>query len=607
MIDFDEIVEETITSISEQAIDIAATIAVSANEEPWEAFEAYLNSRKNGWVDTQILAFYLPASTGIGAYLEAGLSPDEARFAWLTTTGELLKFTRSHYKNVTLANLEATLRFPNEFIEFCVNKFRFNGSESLQAGIHLPEIDPINALIASQLAKQDEAISSLQQELDARSSPIEPFKIPENFDIQGVYERLSYLEDERNEALKHIKDYKRRDEKNKERISSLKDQCMTLQTSLQSMQSNLEDASKLSEDNSRLLKKVPLLVENLRVMQIELNEAGVQSAERIRLLQAEVAEKADAAKVLERNNINLKDLLVDVESTSVEKIDSLTSQISTMEKKANELIETTSTLQSKLLAAQAKLSDMKVLEVNNQNLKERLAYVEAASAKKIDSLTRQTTALEKKSAKVEAATAKKIDSLTRQTTALEKKSAKIDEAHENALTKDKILSEHLKEVQLNSEIAYLNYLDMTTELEELKQAMRWRDVRSKNRMSSLEKELTEKQSRIDRFESSLSWKLARSLGVLLSTTGLSRQKISKEDLKLIKRSGYFDAKWYIKTYPDVRGASITPLEHYLRHGFKEGRSPGPDFNSQRYLKDNPEVSESGENPLLHFLNISKKI
>lgn len=37
----------------------------------------------------------------------------------------------------------------------------------------------------------------------------------------------------------------------------------------------------------------------------------------------------------------------------------------------------------------------------------------------------------------------------------------------------------------------------------------------------------------------------------------------------------FDADYYLKCYPDVKKSGIDPLEHYIIHGLKEGRSPHP--------------------------------
>ncbi len=70
---------------------------------------------------------------------------------------------------------------------------------------------------------------------------------------------------------------------------------------------------------------------------------------------------------------------------------------------------------------------------------------------------------------------------------------------------------------------------------------------------------------------------------------------------LIKRSGQFDAGWYLENNPDVAKSGMDPVSHYLRFGAAEGRNPNPLFDSLWYLKRYPDVAASGTNPFLHYL------
>ncbi len=76
--------------------------------------------------------------------------------------------------------------------------------------------------------------------------------------------------------------------------------------------------------------------------------------------------------------------------------------------------------------------------------------------------------------------------------------------------------------------------------------------------------------------------------------------------EVIQRSGFFDGEWYLTKYPDVARAKRDPLEHYLTHGWREGRLPGPYFDGVWYLKEYPEVAGAGVNPLEHYLRDGKK-
>ena len=39
----------------------------------------------------------------------------------------------------------------------------------------------------------------------------------------------------------------------------------------------------------------------------------------------------------------------------------------------------------------------------------------------------------------------------------------------------------------------------------------------------------------------------------------------------------FDAAYYLDRYPDVRGAGMDPVAHYLTHGWQEGRDQSAEF------------------------------
>lgn len=76
--------------------------------------------------------------------------------------------------------------------------------------------------------------------------------------------------------------------------------------------------------------------------------------------------------------------------------------------------------------------------------------------------------------------------------------------------------------------------------------------------------------------------------------------------KKINQLDLFDENFYLKNNPDVRDAKGSPLQHYLYHGYKEGRRPGKHFDNNYYLKNNPDVKKSGENPLVHYVLHGKR-
>lgn len=63
----------------------------------------------------------------------------------------------------------------------------------------------------------------------------------------------------------------------------------------------------------------------------------------------------------------------------------------------------------------------------------------------------------------------------------------------------------------------------------------------------------------------------------------------------------FDSAYYLAHNPDVRKAGLDPLQHFLAHGWKEGRDPSAGFSTSGYLAANPDVAAANQNPLIHFL------
>jgi hypothetical protein len=71
-------------------------------------------------------------------------------------------------------------------------------------------------------------------------------------------------------------------------------------------------------------------------------------------------------------------------------------------------------------------------------------------------------------------------------------------------------------------------------------------------------------------------------------------------LEAIRKSLFFNSAYYLETNPDVRAAGMDPAFHYLVHGGREGRDPGPFFSSRAYLARYPDVAGANLNPLLHY-------
>lgn len=73
----------------------------------------------------------------------------------------------------------------------------------------------------------------------------------------------------------------------------------------------------------------------------------------------------------------------------------------------------------------------------------------------------------------------------------------------------------------------------------------------------------------------------------------------------ISRSGAFDRRFYLSSYPYVQTSGADPLGHYIERGWRQGLDPNPDFSSDAYLRARPDVARKGVNPLLHALRYDR--
>lgn len=76
-----------------------------------------------------------------------------------------------------------------------------------------------------------------------------------------------------------------------------------------------------------------------------------------------------------------------------------------------------------------------------------------------------------------------------------------------------------------------------------------------------------------------------------------------DDGVLLRESPLFDAEWYRGIYPDIARSRTDPVHHYLRHGWREGRVPGPGFNPAWYVENYKGAVEG--NPLVQYLRVGR--
>lgn len=80
-----------------------------------------------------------------------------------------------------------------------------------------------------------------------------------------------------------------------------------------------------------------------------------------------------------------------------------------------------------------------------------------------------------------------------------------------------------------------------------------------------------------------------------------------DEISIIRSSNLFSDDWYNLHYPDVVGAGIDPVVHYVNHGAAEGRNPGPNFDSSWYRSCFTRVGRILCSPLAHYLRLGQNL
>jgi hypothetical protein len=72
-------------------------------------------------------------------------------------------------------------------------------------------------------------------------------------------------------------------------------------------------------------------------------------------------------------------------------------------------------------------------------------------------------------------------------------------------------------------------------------------------------------------------------------------------IRRIKKLNLFDEEYYIKRCPDLIVSNMSPLNHYIFHGFKENKLPSDKFDGIYYLRKNEDIRKTKQNPLVHYV------
>lgn len=78
-----------------------------------------------------------------------------------------------------------------------------------------------------------------------------------------------------------------------------------------------------------------------------------------------------------------------------------------------------------------------------------------------------------------------------------------------------------------------------------------------------------------------------------------------EHISMVRASEYFNGSWYLQKYEDVRSAGMDAATHYVKYGWREGRNPGPCFDTMVFLSNHKDLLERGICPLVYLAENSE--
>lgn len=86
-----------------------------------------------------------------------------------------------------------------------------------------------------------------------------------------------------------------------------------------------------------------------------------------------------------------------------------------------------------------------------------------------------------------------------------------------------------------------------------------------------------------------------------SPAGLPFNSKIEQEIKDIRQSGLFDPVYYAAMTPDLPPPPTDPLHHFCARGWRDGRNPSDDFDTNVYRAAYRDVMDADINPLWHYV------
>ncbi len=321
----------------------------------------------------------------------------------------------------------------------------------------------------------------------------------------------------------------------------------------------------VNAQETKINEKNQLLAENEKVINSKLEELN-NIAQQLEVLTLEVKEKKEITKkyeeAIETNNKELHEMSFVLENK--------TKQIETLESQIQKNNETLKQQEEVIDTRSRELSD------KDREINEKLQFISLKEKEIQDKIV-----------------------------ALQEKEEIISYKNQEIEKHNQTIHSLLNEIQVKNE--YINKKEENRiDLEQ--------QVTTKNQeISSLNIQLHSTQSKINDFLDLLNRVEAQKVNLFFGSILRFLKMILKffvhpistikllDQKNLLKKSNLFNKSYYRYSNQDLILADIDLLEHFILHGWKEGRSPNPHFNMELHLQNHPAFLTEDKNPIISMI------
>ncbi|WP_133468405.1 hypothetical protein [Paraglaciecola marina] len=518
--------------------------------QPVTDLELFAKNLQTNKIESALL-FYQQSEFVLANAVSQGENLETATNQWQQKGDLLLNVHKQYRRKIKLINLNQAFLNQTTFAE----QMNEQGVSILDNFDYQLNSD-FNLLLACQHVRQEQRLAHLNLVLTASSLPV-----CETIDLALDSNKVLELNVTESSTKKEL-------EKNIETLSNqLKEQVNAMGLANQALNREQEVVATLQEELEQLHLNFESETQKFNQTELKLS-----------------AQVKDTSAILEREKTDRELLELQLNQVQGE----LEQFYSNFESETQKYKQTELKLSSQLKDTETKLeggkSEMELFELQlGQVQRELEEYFLSNQTKdnKILAFENELELLKKNNADLDK-------QLTISTNSLSSLNKKIVNLNVETKQKDKAQVKNLQQIKLKQ-----MKLD--------KQASQIAKAKSENDI--LKHNLNQAKAELARIKSSTLWKSADPVRKLVKAVGKMDKKKARlqENIGLLLTSEYFDAAWYLETYPDVAASEINPAEHYLKFGAKEGRFPSPQFDGNWYLQRYPDIGDTDINPLIHFI------